>query len=114
MRSGYPYRKIYYNNYWADWTNYGDDGDMPDRLPAVSNTDLKAGITIAAGRTTWDITAECFNAFNSREVVGVNTVYNDPSSEDGIYLDSHGDVLYGSPTRYLSPRYFQFGIRGEF
>ena len=112
MRSGYPYRKIYYNNYWGDWTNYGDDGDMPDRLPGVSNTDLKLGVTIAAGRTTWDITAECFNAFNSREVVGVNTVYDD--GDGGIYTDSSGDVLYGSPTRYLSPRYFQFGLRGEF
>ncbi len=114
MRSGYPYRKIYYNNYWGDWTNYGDDGDRPDRLPAISNTDLKFGVTVAAGRTTWDITAECFNVFDSREVVSVNTAYDDPTSADGIYLDSAGDVLYGSPTRYLSPRYLQFGIRGEF
>jgi outer membrane receptor for ferrienterochelin and colicin len=112
MRSGYPYRKIYFNDYWDDWANYGDDGEQPDRLPAISNTNLKFGVTVAAGRTTWDITAECFNVFNSREVVGVNTIYDDP--EGGAYLDSNGDVLYGSTTGYLSPRYFQFGLRGEF
>jgi hypothetical protein len=112
LRSGYPYRRAYYNAYWGDWTNYGDDGEMPDRLPAVSGTDLKAGITVAVGRTTWDVTAECFNVFNARTVVGVNTAYDD--GEGGIYTDSNGDVLYGSPTYYQYPRYFQFGLRGEF
>ncbi len=112
MRSGYRYRKIYYNSYYDGWNNYGDDGDDPDRLPAVSTTDLKAGITLAIGQTTWDVTAECFNVFNSRTVTGVSTVYDD--GEGGIYLDENGDVEYGSTTSRLNPRYFQFGLRGEF
>ncbi len=112
MRSGYRYRKIYYNNYWSDWVNYGEDGDLPDRLPAVSQTNLKAGITIAAGRTTWDVTAECFNVLGSRAVTSVNYEYDD--GEGGIYTDTNGDVFYGTATSYQSPRYFQFGLRGEF
>ena len=112
MRSGYPYRKIYYNSYWGDWTNYGDDGDNPDRLPAYSQLNLKAGLTLAIGRTTWDLTAECFNVLGTRTATSVNTAYDD--GDGGIYTDSDGDVFYGQTVSYQYPRYFQFGLRGEF
>ncbi|MBN1336973.1 MAG: TonB-dependent receptor [Deltaproteobacteria bacterium] len=112
LRSGYPYRRIYYNSYYDDWVNYGDDGDEPARMPAFSMTNLKAGLTVDALGTSWDLTAECFNVFNDRTITAVNTTYAD---KDGTpYLDSDGDILFGTPTSRQAPRYFQFGLRGEF
>ena len=112
FRAGYPYRKSYYNAYSEGWGNVYGDNDFPDRLPAISTTDLKAGLTVKVGEAKFDLTAECFNVFNSREVVGVSTTYNDPSGD--IYTDRNGDILYGSTTARLDPRYFQLGLRGEF
>ena len=112
MKSGYPYRRSYYNAYYDGWGNLGDDGDSPDRLDAVAQTNLKAGLTLMAGRTKWDLTLECFNAFDSRTVVSVDTTYND--SDGSIFTDDNGDILYGTPLSRLDPRYFQIGLRGEF
>lgn len=112
IRSGYPYRKSYYNDYFQGWSNVYDDATDPDRLPAISSTNLKGGLTVAVGRGKFDLTAECFNVFNSREVTSVDTTYTDENGD--VYTDSNGDVLYGTPLARQDPRYFQFGIRGEF
>ena len=112
LRSGYPYRKSYYNTYYDGWYNSGDDTDGATRLPAYSRVDLKAGVTFAVARTTWDLTAECFNVMNERTVTSVATTYDD--TDGGIYTDSDGELLYGQPTSRQSPRYLQFGLHGEF
>ncbi len=112
LRSGYPYRKSLYNAYYQDWVNYGDDGDEPARLPAFSVTNLKVGLTVDALGTSWDLTAECFNVFNDRTITAVNSTWDDV--DGSVYTDSAGNVLFGTPTDRQDPRYFQFGLRGEF
>ncbi len=111
--SGFPYRKLYYNSYDGSWTNAQDPIDGTYRTPMYSRTDLKAGLTLAVGRSTWDLTAECFNVFNDRTVLGVDTRYGDTDGE-GVYTDSNGEPYWGRPTSRQSPRFFQFGLRGEF
>jgi len=98
IESGSPYRPVTYNAYYDDWVNYETTLDGTYRLPAYSRMDLKAGLTLAAGPTTWDLTAELFNVFNDRTVVDVDTT----------------DYLFGTPTTRQNPRYFQLGLRGEF
>ncbi|MFZ5475740.1 MAG: TonB-dependent receptor [Myxococcota bacterium] len=111
--SGAPYRPSYYDQYNQGWYLYGDQSET-DRLPMYSRTDLKAGVTVKAGKTTtFDVTAECFNVFNDRTVVDVNTAYGNETG-DGVYVDENGDPIYGTPIEYQAPRYFQFGVRGEF
>jgi outer membrane receptor for ferrienterochelin and colicin len=113
ISSGVPYRALYYNDYYADWINYYDKVDGTYRLPAQSTLDLKVGVTLAAGPTRWDLTAECFNVFNDRTVTGVDTTYGNTSG-DGSYTDSDGYALFGRPLTRQNPRYFQLGLRGEF
>ena len=112
MSSGYPYRPSYYNSTWYGWYNYQESLDGDYRLPAYARTDLKAGVTVASGRTTWDLTLECFNVFNSRTVTSVQTVANDASGEP--YVGEDGNIVFGEPTSRQSPRFFQLGLRGEF
>lgn len=111
--SGTPYRKLYYNNYYASWANAKDPLDGTYRLPMYSRLDLKAGLSLAAGRTSWDLTLECFNVFNDRTVTSVDTRYGDTDGE-GVYTDSDGEPYWGRPSSRQNPRYFQFGLRGEF
>lgn len=98
MSSGSPYQPVYYNTYYDDWMNTHESNDGTYRLPAYSRTDLKGGITFAVAKTTWDLTVECFNVFNDRTVVDVETTAES----------------FGTPLSRQTPRYFQFGLRGEF
>jgi hypothetical protein len=111
MSSGYPYRPAYYNS-WYGWNIYKESMDGDYRLPAYARTDLKAGLTIAQGPSTWDVTVECFNVFNSRTVTSVQTAAGDEAGDP--YVGSDGDIAFGEPTSRQSPRYFQLGLRGEF
>jgi len=111
--SGAPYRKDYYNQYYQGWYNHKDPIDGTYRLPAYVQLDLKAGLTFQAGRSTWDITAECFNVFNDRTVTSVDTRYGNQDGT-GVVTDSNGDPYWGRPQSRQAPRYFQFGLRGEF
>ncbi len=113
ISSGFPYRKLYYNNYYSSWSNAKDPIDGTYRLPMYARTDLKVGLTLAAGRTTWDLTAECFNVFNNRTVLDVDTRYGDVDGE-GVYTNASGEPYWGEPEARQSPREFQFGLRGEF
>ena len=112
MRSGYPYRPLYYTDFYGDWYSFAGSNDGTYRLPAFQQTDLKVGLTLAQGRTTWDLTAECFNAFNNRGVTSVSTVYDNP--DGSIRTDEDGLVRFGQANGRQSPRYFQRGLRGEF
>lgn len=113
MYAGTPYRRVSYNSYYDGWYNYyGGDEDGRFRLPTWSQTDLKAGVTLKAGRTDWDLTVECFNVFNERTVTAVDTTYTDETGD--IYTDSDGEALFGRPLDRQNPRYFQLGLRGEF
>ncbi len=112
MSSGYPYRPTYYNSTWYGWYNYKESLDGDYRLPAYARTDLKGGLTIADGKTTWDLTLECFNVFNSRTVTSVQTVADNEAGEP--YVGDDGDIVFGDPISRMSPRYFQLGLRGEF
>jgi hypothetical protein len=112
MSSGYPYRPSYFNSNWYGWYNYKESLDGDYRLPAYARTDIKAGLTIAQGETTWDVTIECFNLFNSRTVTSVQTAADDGSG--GPYLGEDGDIVFGEAVSRQSPRYIQLGLRGEF
>ncbi len=112
ISSGTPYRPAYYNSVYGGWYNHDEPIDGDYRLPAYSRLDLKAGLTIAAGQTTWDLTAECFNVFNDRTVTAVQSAAYDPNGDP--LVDSDGHIQFGSPLARQQPRYFQFGLRGEF
>ncbi len=110
--SGSPYTKAYYNSYYGGWYNYEESVDGTYRTPAMSQLDIKLGLTLAVKQTTWDLTAEIFNLFNDRAVESVETTYDDGAG--GIYLDENGDPIFGTPVTRQSPRYVQLGLRGEF
>lgn len=112
MSSGFPYRPVYYNDYYGGWYSYREGIDGSWRLPAYSRTDLKGGFTIAQGRTSWDLTVECFNVFNTRTTTAVSTEADTPSGEP--YTDADGEILFGQTIARQSPRFFQLGLRGEF
>lgn len=112
LSSGYPYRPIYWNENYGAWNNAQEPIDGDYRLPAYSQTDLKAGLTFGAGPTAWTFTVECFNAFNDRTVTGVATEADDPAG--GPYLNSDGQTWLGQPLSRQSPRYLQFGLRGQY
>lgn len=111
--SGLPYRKVYWNDYYQDWNNYTEPNTGVYRTPALSQTDLRAGLTFGIGPTTWALTADCINALNDRSVTSVNTTWGDNDGE-GVYLDSNGEPLFGAPVSFNTPRRFQVGLRGEF
>ncbi len=111
--SGSPYRPVYYNRYYQDWVNYGQALDDSYRLPMFAQTDLKTGLTVAIGRSRFDLTAECFNVFNDRTVTDVETTLGNEAG-DGVYVDDSGYPIFGRPLTRQDPRSFQFGLRGEF
>ena len=112
IMSGTPYAPRYYNAYYDSWGNLGAPVDGTYRLPLFSQTDLKAGITLVAGPTTWDVTIEIFNAFDDRTITGVETAYDDGAG--GVYVDDAGSPVFGTPLTRQDPRYLQLGLRGEF
>lgn len=114
--SGTPYGRLNYNVYNQGWTNLAEPVDGTYRLPLYSQLDLKGGITVAVARTTWDITAECFNVLNDRTVTDVEQTYGNEAGTGvyGVEADGVGDPIYGTPLQRQSPRYFQLGLRGEF
>ncbi len=114
MMSGTPYAPRYYNAYYAGWTNLAGPVDDTYRLPLLAQTDLKGGVTLVAGKTTWDLTIEVFNVFDSRTVTGVETAYNDDADPTAPYLGEDGYPLFGTPITRQDPRYIQLGLRGEF
>lgn len=111
--TGTPYNKSYYNSYYGDWVNQLEPTDGTYRLPATSQTDLRAGLVFSAGPTTWTLIGECFNVFNDRTVTSVDTTWGNEAG-DGVYLDDNGEPLFGRPTSYNAPRNFRVGIQGEF
>ncbi|MFN7142593.1 MAG: carboxypeptidase regulatory-like domain-containing protein [Myxococcota bacterium] len=112
--SGTPYAPRYYNAYSGGWSNLRGAVDETYRLPMVAQLDLKGGITVSAGKTTWDVTVEVFNVFDSRTVTSVETAYNDDVDPTGPYLAEDGYPLFGRPITRQDPRYIQLGLRGEF
>lgn len=111
--SGTPYSPRYYNAYYGGWSNLRDPVDGTYRLPMQSQTDLKGGVTLMAGRTTWDLTVEVFNVFDDRTVTGVETAYGNEAG-DGPYLGDDGFPVFGTALTRQDPRYIQLGLRGEF
>ena len=113
IASGFPYRKTYYNPYYADWINYQEPDDGSLRMPVFSQLDLSAGLLVEVGKTKWTLSADCFNVFGDRAVTSIDTTYGDVSGE-GVYTDADGEPQFGKPLSYQAPRNFALGIRGEF
>lgn len=113
MTSGTPYNKLYYDKYYEGWDLYKEPTDGTYRLPAEAQIDLKAGLTVAVMRTTWDVTIELFNVLNDRTVEDIEQTYGNEAG-DGIYTGSDGAPIFGNSTARQSPRYAQLGLRGEF
>ncbi|MCB9746283.1 MAG: TonB-dependent receptor [Alphaproteobacteria bacterium] len=111
--SGFPYQKAMFNNYYGGWVNALEPNDGTYRTPAISETDLRAGLIFDVGSTKWTLIGECFNVFNDRTVTSVNTTWGDIDGE-GVYLDSDGEPVFGRPLAYNNPRSFRVGLQGEF
>ncbi len=110
--SGYPYRPGYYNDTFGDWSKVTESIDGDYRMPAFAQTDLKAGLTLSAGKTAWDLTVECFNVFNSRTVTAIDTAVDEP--DGSARVDADGNLQFGQALARQQPRTFQIGLRGEF
>jgi hypothetical protein len=106
LRSGYPYRQLVWNDYYGSYSNYNDVNDGSYRLPAVSQLDLRSGLTWDIGRASWMVGLDIFNVFNDRAVTSVNQVFDDEAVGD--------EQTFGDPLDRQSPRYFQFVARAEF
>ena len=113
MYSGFPYRKLYYNNYYGDWINFASTNEGDFRTPAFSQLDARVGLTTDLGPTTWALTLDCFNVMNERGVTSISQIYGDTDGE-GVYLDENGEPLWGEPQTYQSPRRFLIGLRAEY
>jgi len=113
MYSGYPYRKLYFNNYYGSWANYGDTNEGDFRTPAFSQLDARAGLTTDIGPTSWALTLDCFNVLNERGVTSVSQIYGDVDGE-GVYTDEDGNPLWGEPQTYQAPRRLLIGLRAEY
>jgi hypothetical protein len=111
-RSGYAYKPAIFNNYYGGYYNADRALDGSYRLPSVTQLDLKGGLSLSVNKTTWDLTVECFNALNSREVIDIRT---DMLEADGSAARlGDGTLAFGSAVLRQSPRYLQLGLRGEF
>jgi outer membrane receptor for ferrienterochelin and colicin len=113
LRSGSPYGRLEWNDYYGGYYNLVESLDGTYRLPTYSDLDLKGGLTLARGEhKTLDLTLECFNVFNDRTVTSVDWTYSDETG--AVAVNDDGDALWGTPLSYQEPRYFQLGLRGEF
>lgn len=106
LRSGFPYRKVTWNDYYQDYSTYEEDRYGRYRLPAFSQLDLRVGLDLNIGPTSWMVGVDCFNAFNDRTTTDVDSRYDPNLQGDDQYF---GDVLDRQDRRR-----FQFMIRGEF
>ncbi len=113
LYSGTPLSKLYYNEFYSGWANYGEVNDGTYRLPAYSQTDIKTGLMFKTAGTTFALTFECFNLFNERTPTSMDETWG-ARDGDGVYLDSNNEPLWGTPLSYQNPRRFQVGLRGEF
>lgn len=111
-RSGYPYRRLVWNDYYQGYSNYDTEADGRYRLPMFAQTDLRALIELSVNRDDDEsvggvqLGVECFNVFNDRTATGVNTAWDPEATGD--------DQVFGQILDRQSPRYFQFIARGEF
>ena len=107
MYSGLPYRPLTLNNYYGGFSNYGGPADGRYRLPAFSQTDIRAGLHLdMADRVRWMLGVDIFNLFNDRTATAVSWAY-DP--EQPIGESTFGDIVDRQ-----DPRRLQITVRGEF
>ncbi|MBN2801331.1 MAG: TonB-dependent receptor [Deltaproteobacteria bacterium] len=106
MRSGYPYRQVVWNDYYSDYANDNDVQDGRYRLPAVSQTDLRAGFTFEVGRSRWALMSNVYNVFNDRTILSVGQAY-DPEA-------TGADQTFGEALSRQQPRKMDLMLRGEF
>jgi len=106
LRSGYPYRRYYYNEYYSGAYNWEEINDGSLRLPAFSQLDLRAGVGMDLGPVRTTLIADCYNVFNSRGVTGVDETWE--------YAPGEYNTEFGDPIYRQDPRRFGLTLRGEF
>ncbi|MCO4744719.1 MAG: TonB-dependent receptor [Proteobacteria bacterium] len=106
MNAGLPYRKLVFNDYYDGYNNYESINEGRYRLPAQSQTDLRAGIQATIGRTNWMLGADLFNVFNDRTITSVGTAY-DPEA-------TGQDQTFGEVLDRQDARRMRVVLRGEF
>ena len=106
LNSGLPYRQRLFNNYYGGYYNYDSINDGRYRLPASSQTDLRAGFQATIGRTSWMLGADLFNVFNDRAITSVGTAYNPEATGE--------DQTFGEVLDRQDPRRMRIVLRGEF
>ncbi len=112
LQSGYPYNKMYYNDYWQGVSDLRSRRGSEYRLPASSSLDLRGSLKFTIVATQIDLVINIDNLLNSREILAV---YQTATDENGdIYVDDEGDSLFAKPLIRQFPRQVRFGLRVHF
>ena len=112
FESGYPYSKVYWNNYYEGWADMHERRGSQYRLPATAYLDLTGKLKITIMATQIDLIIIAENVLGSREITGVYTVADD--SEGDVYTDENGDAIFGNPVTRQFPRRIRLGLRIHF
>jgi len=106
LSSGFPYRRVVFNDFYGGYTNYDEVGDGRYELPTYSQLDLRVGLNFDIGPSAWLLGVDLFNVFNSRTVTDVDTRFDPDAAGDD---QPFGDVVSRQGRRSL-----QLVLRGEF
>jgi hypothetical protein len=90
-------------------------GRNSELTEAEFNTDLRLSRTFKlGGRTSVEAIAECFNVFDTVNLVAPNTVFGRGAFPDQPLSDAAGRVRYGLYEKALSPRQVQLALKVSF
>lgn len=106
FRSGYPYRPVVWNDYYGDYANYDRPADGRYRLPAFTQTDLRAGLVFVHGEREYDLWVDVFNVFNDRTITSVNEAYDPTATAD--------NQTFGAVIDRQAPRNMRVLLQGVF
>ena len=106
LSSGFPYRRVVWNDFYGGYANYDATGDGRYELPAYSQLDLRLGLNFDIGPSYWMLGMDMFNVFNSRSITDVDTRFDPDATGDDQPL---GDVISRQGRRSI-----QLVLRGEF
>ena len=112
LRSGVPFNKYYYNNWWQGNTDLRDRRGSEYRMPATSNLDLRATLKMTIVATQIDLVVMVDNLLNSREIVAVDQRATDADGD--ILVDDDGEAVFAQPLIRQFPRQVRFALRVHF
>ena len=112
LRSGQPFNKYYYNNFFQGNTDLRDRRGSEFRMPATSNLDLRGTLKFTVVATQIDLVVMIENLLNSREIVAVDQRATD--ADGNILVDDDGEAVFAQPLMRQFPRQVRFALRVHF